>query len=446
MNKINLELDHKTISLEKTVHGLIFLYIMTIPFQTLGFRFMGLVIGLPELLFLLLTPLAIIHLIISGQKLWIDKLDLFAFAWLIVNIISGWQRGFDSIIVAELIKRAYLVLLYMILKWIISLEMIARIVKVIIFSSLMAALTGIIGYLLGYLGIDTILSITRPFPYGMKIAVQAKGFSPTPNMLASIIMIGVLFHLQKLNMNQITTKSKDYFILSILLLGFILTFSKTVICLLIGIILVLYFNYKLILSNTWRLIAQTTIITLFIVYIFGTHFIIAEKHQNVDFLKGDYIAGPALIETTNYSIFPSQYWSLKKISIEAINQSIPWGLGPGKFNGFAHEFKKNDAYSTHVPYPDTHSTYLETLSENGLLGLIALLGIIYYVVKYSRKIFNNQSANKYFVACLPSIFIVIGIEAVSTDVMNFRHYWIVLILLVSTYQKLKSTFSKSLNL
>jgi O-antigen ligase len=89
--------------------------------------------------------------------------------------------------------------------------------------------------------------------------------------------------------------------------------------------------------------------------------------------------------------------------------------------------------------------YFGTLAENGLLGLIVLGGIIYFVVKYSRRILNNQSANQYMLACLPSIFIVIGIEAIATDVMNFRHYWILLILLVSTFQNFKTTSSKSFN-
>ena len=222
-------------------------------------------------------------------------------------------------------------------------------------------------------------------------------------------------------------------------MGFFLTFSKTVVCLLIGVILILYFNQRSILSYTWRLTTKIAVASLFIVYIFGTHFIIVEKDQDSELLKGDYIAGPALIETANYSIYPSQYWSLKEISLQAISQSFPWGLGPRKFNDYAHELKKNDAYPTHVPYPDPHSTYLGTLAENGLLGLIVFFGIIYFIVKYSRKILNNHSANQYMLACLPSIFIVIGIEAFSTDVMNFRHYWILLILLVSTFQNVKST-------
>jgi O-antigen ligase len=272
--------------------------------------------------------------------------------------------------------------------------------------------------------------------------MQAKGFTPTPNMLASIIMIGILFQIQKLSINQINSKGKDIFILLILLLGFSLTFSKTVGCLLIGIILILHFQKKLTFFYTWQLTIKIAIASLFIAYIFGTHFIIVEKDQNFELLKGDYIAGHALTETANYSIYPSQYWSLKEISFDAISQSFPWGLGPGKFNDFAHEFKKNEAYSTHVPYPDPHSTYLGILAENGLLGLIAFVGIIFFTIKYSRNIhvINDHSFDQNIIACLPNIFITIGIEAVSTDVMNFRHYWILLILLVSTFS------SKSSNL
>jgi O-antigen ligase len=261
--------------------------------------------------------------------------------------------------------------------------------------------------------------------------VQARGATPSPNMLASIIMIGVFFQLQKLSKNITSSNGKDYLILLTLLIGFSLTVSKTIICLLIGIILILYFNYKSILSNAWRLTTKISVFVLFIAYIIGTHFIIAKKGESFETLKGDYIAGNQVIETASYSVYPSQYWSLKEISFEVISQSFPWGFGPGKFNDFAHELKKNDAFPTHVPYPDPHSTYFGTLAENGLLGLIALIGIIYFVVKYSRNILNNHPVDQYMLACLPNIFIVIGIEAISTDVMNFPHYWILLILLVS---------------
>ena len=313
MNKTHLELDHIPIPLEKIVHGLIYLYVLMIPFHALVFRFIGLTIALPELVFLVLAPLAIIHIIPSGKKLWFDGLDLFVFGWLIATIIAGWHIGFDSVVVTEIIKTAYLILLYMVLKWTIIPEMIERMVKVIILSSLVAALFGIIGFALGYFGIETFLTIKRSHPYLIHV-IQAKGFTPTPNMLASIIMMGVFFQLSKLSKNKISSDGKDYLILLTLLIGFSLTFSKTIVCLLIGIILILNYNYKSILSYTWRSATRFFVASLFILNILGTHFIIVEKDQNSELLKGDYIAGSALIETDNYSIYPSQYWSLKEIS------------------------------------------------------------------------------------------------------------------------------------
>ena len=83
---------------------------------------------------------------------------------------------------------------------------------------------------------------------------------------------------------------------------------------------------------------------------------------------------------------------------------------------------------------------LKAIKTNGLLL------IIFFIKKYSRKIHVLDDYSFDILGCLPSIFTVIGIEAISTDIMNFRHYWILLILLVSTFQNLKSTSSKSLNL
>ena len=444
MNDTNFAQNHPAKPLEGIVHGLIYLYILTIPFQALRFRLIGLSIGIPEIVFIILAPLAIIHIIRSDQKLLFDRLDLFVLGWLIATIISAWHTGFDSIIVTEIIKKVYLFFLYMILKWTIKPEIIERMIKVIILSSLIAALTGIIGYGLGHLGIDTTLSIIRPFPYSIENVTQAKGFTPTPNMLASIIMIGIFFQIHKIYNNR-KLYTSNILLFVTLMIGFLVTFSKTIVCLLIGITLIWYFHNKPKLSLTLQTVTKIAVAGLFIAYIFGTHFIIVEKDQDFELLKGDYIAGPVLIETANYSIYPSQYWSLNEISFEAINQSFPWGLGPGKFNDYAHELKKNDAYPTHVPYPDPHSTYLGTLAEIGLLGLITFFGIIFFVIKFSRKILSNHAADQNMFTSLPTVFIVIGIEAISTDVMNFRHYWILLILLVSTFQNLKSTSSKSLN-
>ena len=439
---ISFKPDKITEALLNIVLGLIYLYILSIPFQTPIFKLMGLTVSLTEIVFLFLSLLALTYIFLSKQRFWFNKVDLFVLGWLFSNILSGWHAGFDSIVIAEIIKTVYLVIIYIILKLTIPLHTEIMIPQFFIISGFLAASIGMIGFGLEYTGIDTPLAIKRAFPYGIKVVIQAKGFTESPNMLASIIMIGCFFHFERLINNSFKSNIKDQFILFILLLGFALTFSKTVVCLLLGIILIVFFNYKSIISKTWHLIAKSTIIILPIIYVLLTHFIFTQKNQDLELLKGDYIAGSALINLSNYTIYPSQYWSYKEIAIKAVKQSFPWGLGPGKFNEFAHELKKSDEFPTHVIYPDPHSTYLGIFAENGLFGLLILLGLIFFIVKYSRliNVFNVQSVDKHIITCLPSIFIVIGIEAISTDIMNFKQYWVLLIFLVYMFQTHKSIF------
>ena len=410
------------------------------PFQTLGLKFVGINFGPSDLIFLVLTPFVIIYVINSKKKLLINKLDLCVFLWLITNIFAGWHAKFDIIVVTEIIKVSYLSVLYIMIKWSITELIFTRIVKTIILSSIIAALTGIIGFVLEHFSIDSLLIIKRAFPYGFKYIIQAKGFTASPNMLASMIMIGILFQIQRLTMNDLNFSAKDISFLIILFIGFALTFSKTIICLLIGIILLI--NNKSNKYGLWRLRNKIYVNALIIFYFIGTHFIIIENDQNTEHLKGDYIAGSKLLETVNYSIYPSQYWSLKIISFSAISQSFPLGLGPGKFNDYAHYLKRNDHYPLHVPYPDPHSTYLGVFAETGLLGIAVLLITIIILIKYCIKIYSTYDQSLFILSCLPIIFFVIGIEAISTDIMNFKHYWILLILLSAIFNNLNTSLEK----
>ena len=273
-----------------------------IPFQTLGFRFMGIAIGLPEIAFLILAPLATIHIMRSRQKFWTNGLNQYVFGWLLANIIAGWHSGIDSGVMTEIIKTTYLVFLYMLLKSTITPRMIQRTVKVITLSSLLAALTGIMGIALGYIGIETLLTIKRPHPYLIDV-MQAKGFTPNPNMLASIIMIGILFQIHNI-FSYRKLRTSNIFLLLILTIGFLITLSKTIVCLFIGIGLIWYFHNKQKLPRTFQTITKIIIAGLFTTYILGTHFIFIKKDQDYEPLKGDYVSGPILIETENFSIYP----------------------------------------------------------------------------------------------------------------------------------------------
>jgi hypothetical protein len=418
-----MKMERSANPLAYIVQGLVYLYILTIPFQTLGFKFMGLAIGLPEIVFFVLGPLATIRIISSRQKLCVDKLDLFVFGWLLANILAGWHSGFDSVVVSEIIKTAYLVMLYMILKWTISPEIIKRIVKVIILSSLIAALTGIIGLMLEYNSIETFLAIKRPYPYLVQV-IQAKGFTPSPNMLASIVMVGILFQTNKILNNKIF-KVYDALILIILLTGIILTFSKTISLLIPGIILIWDSKKQQQLLPFYHILIRTVVIGFVIIYVFATHILIVSNNQNLEILSEEkYIAGAPILETDHFRFYSTQYTQLKKISIHGIVQSFPWGLGAGKFNNFAHKLKEKYPYRTHVPYPDPHSTYLGIFAELGVAGFFLLLAFFSTIGLNVHKMSMEMKQHSSLIIILGICFIIISLDAINTDIMNFRHYWI----------------------
>jgi len=398
--------------------------------------------SLPEISFLLLAPFAIARIIFSNEKIWINELDIIPLLWFFSNIFSIIYLEFDKTVINEIIKVTYFLFLYFLFKYSLGFQSIEKIIKLLILTSFLAAFTSIIGFIIAKLGIETTLVIQRPFPYAFNHIIQSKGFTSSPNMLASVIMIGIFFYVHQLFYKK-TFKVINALILLILLLGILFTFSKTILCLFIGLVCIWFLHNEKLLFKNFKVIKNITLYMLCIIYFIGTHFIIIDNKHSSEIFERDYISGPIILKINKYSIFPSQYYSLKEISLKAINDSFPLGLGPGKFNDFAHELKKNDSYPTHVPYPEPHSTYLGIIAENGLIGLILIIIIIYLIMKIPGKYFRIQFSKKPVAACLPFIFFVLSIEAFNTDIMNFRHYWILLILLVITAQ---SASSKRLNL
>ena len=74
-------------------------------------------------------------------------------------------------------------------------------------------------------------------------------------------------------------------------------------------------------------------------------------------------------------------------------------------------------------------TYLGTLSELGLFGFLVLGGLIITVINCCMKIMRHKGSYHSigFVGII-ACFIAISVEAISTDIMNFRHYWVILAL------------------
>ena len=179
------------------IFGLMNLYILCLPFQNVSIMFFNFNLVLTEAIFIFTLPLAIIDFIKSKNYLTVNALDTFIVGLIVVNVISGWRATFNTHSLHEIYKIIYLVLFYFTLKSSINVNNIFKIINIYVKSATIASIIGIIGFMASFVGYNSSLTLNRFYPYFGNVH-QAMGFTSSPNMLASIIMIALILQLTKL--------------------------------------------------------------------------------------------------------------------------------------------------------------------------------------------------------------------------------------------------------
>jgi O-antigen ligase len=96
-----------------------------------------------------------------------------------------------------------------------------------------------------------------------------------------------------------------------------------------------------------------------------------------------------------------------------INNPLGMGIGPGGFK------------ETGGVEAELHSDYLSFLVERGIIGFIGLLSLVGTVVSMLRHCIKNAHSEQEFLWAvgLCAIFLFILINALTHEVMHFRHVW-----------------------
>ena len=94
------------------------------------------------------------------------------------------------------------------------------------------------------------------------------------------------------------------------------------------------------------------------------------------------------------------------------------------FNNEVEKQKDLGVVSPFIQSYDPHSTYLGALAETGITGLLALVGFLLVVYAKLTSITSMKTDSRYLVFII--LFTCFLIEAISTDIMNFRHFWVML--------------------
>ncbi len=259
------------------------------------------------------------------------------------------------------------------------------------------------------------LKLIAPLGYFPRV----QGWMPSTNLLADLLTLCWFLALAE----EIPTKRFRYS--GLILVGLILTFSKSLVVILpFGVLLSLIYlrvRHRFLL---WG--ARGIVITASFIFVFLSHFLVQPKISETlrDTLsRQSYLTGKVLLENEHLQIFETTLFRLKQMNVKAYLTHPVVGVGPGNFNLYLKKEQAAGHYPADVPVYDPHSTLGGTLAEMGSLGFLALLALMWMIfVKVKKRLSVHPHLIVY--KALAFYFLFITIQTFTTDVLNFRHLWI----------------------
>ncbi len=249
------------------------------------------------------------------------------------------------------------------------------------------------------------------------------GFFKDPNVLGAFMATGALYAMSKILLGERREILKYTALFLFLLISIVLTFSRgSLLNLLAGIFFLAFVS--LITKRSKRFFAVLGV-ALAVAVLFVP--VILEVFQQGFRFRGAQwydIYGRAMAWRAGIEIF----------------KSYPLGIGPGQFEDYSLDYQKSMGGPILIT-PSSHNLYLRVLAENGIVGLMLMIGVLAvasFVSVRSRKIIYSGD--------IPWIFsCLIGIIAQSfvIDTLHWRHFWILLGFLISLFNLNREKETKS---
>lgn len=391
---------------------LLLLYIAVLPIQS------GSKVQLSEYVFLLLFSTVLIGSIINFQNLKtfnFQKTDIGVLILIVGYLPSFFYQIFNHGVgksitsIVELGGIIYLAALYFSIRTLAFLtsknEVHNFIKNGLLLSGIIAALTIIAGTLSSYFfQKHSFVQHYNNFPY-LGDVVRATGLMISPNMIMSLLVTAFIFNYEKIKHN--------YPLTGLFLFSMVLTLSKS------WLILLSVFCFFIPIKNFYfKGISRIAAFGFCFTYLLLVHVFVDTKFNlSKDVDKEDYIGNQPIIEFENIKIFPTTYASLKKAAVVMGNENFLFGVGPGNFNSGLQNLKLQGIYGKNLPNYDPHSSLTGTYAELGILGWIGFVIFMFILFSTIKKHSPKQWT-------INAIFLFFLIETISTDTLNFRHYWI----------------------
>lgn len=402
---------------------LLCLYIIAIPFQKIiWLSIVNDKIQIPEIIFVILILLFIPKLKWANWKnIKMTALDKAIMLWFLIGIINLIIH-FNVTTFLELSGQFYLFCLYFLIQFIFfnsqAKEIELFLAKAFITQLAIIIITLFIGLTLLTQDINIgVFQIFYSYPYFGDL-YRLKVLTNEPVMLVSILSIPFWIITAIIN-GKIKTNSinKRALILLIIIIGLMLlgTYGKSLPFILA--ILILYFNT--LVKNKKIIFVSLFASFLIISSILLTHIIVTQKPFREKEVYG--LAIPFL-KIDNYYLYKSWYFVQKDNALKEFIEHPYFGCGGGNLlNVINLKYKKMEETISRPAY-DPLSTYTGILAEYGISGFLTLLFLMFTIYKEVVRLPDSNSLKWIFI-CSFSYFML---EAISTDIQNFRHLWILL--------------------
>ena len=408
--------------IKKNFNHLIFVILIASFFLTniIKLPYFGSKIQMTEIIFFIFSPLLPIKKIYQLQKNENKIFFYFIFLFLFFEFVSSLvSRNVLSFI--NTIGRLYLVIFFSFIYYyfktflFISINYKSKIKKIISIILFFIFIQTIIGAIFISLGIESkIFSLYTNYPYFGSI-YRLQGFTNGPNLFANILII---FTLLFLGLEELSEKNKilNIFYVVLCLFCLALTFSKSIITFAFGITIIIFIN------SSKRLKQYILLLTLFytIFYFISSHIIVATNTSNIqESLKTtNFTSDKVLYKNEKIVIIETGYLLLKKIELDVIKKNIFLGVGTANFIYEINFYRKNGYYPDKLPNFDPHCTYLGVFVENGIFAFVIFIFILIYIFRKFVQNLDDRLTLFLFI-----IYIIFLIEAITTDILNYRHFW-----------------------
>jgi hypothetical protein len=421
-----------------TVTALWAAYLLALPFHRVWvLPWLGVKLQPPEVVFVGLAVAAAANRM-RGRTHWrFAFADTAAVAWLAANLLafvwSSEPQGRDALI--EILGAAYLVSLYVAVRVTATPHLLDRFGEWFGYSAAVAAALGIAGSLASYAGLPNRLATDAlmPVPY-LGHAARAQAFTAGPQMLASTLLMAVpLFVAARMKRGW---RRRDSALVLLLVLGLGATASKTGICLVAALSVMWALaeqrhqapRSRRSRARVWVGVAIWVIVTF--VFVLGSHMMVLRETAVPIMSSTQLVAGSPLASFRwrgdAWVVMPTTYFFNKLASTRAIGRAWPAGLGPAGQSAFTSALRREGRFPSTIWFTTPHSTYLGTVAELGAAGLAALVLILVAGGSTINRLLAGSASVRWEAAAYAGAGAAFLIEAISTDLLNCRHYWFLL--------------------